>query len=106
MINIELLEYESNKPLGETNKCDVVPRVGEYFILDEDIKEDWKKKFYIVRAVTHTLSGSIIVHIEYHDVDKAKEAQEKWEELRNKVMKTARGVAGHGIQEKSNTEVE
>lgn len=65
---IALIEYETNKPLGGI-KMDVIPRVGEFLILDEVIGDDWKNKFYIVRSVTYTTNTSVYLHIEKKDID-------------------------------------
>ena len=49
---------------------------------------DWKKVFHIVRGVSYTLGGDVIVHVEPYDIDKEEETERKFreqlKELRNK----------------------
>lgn len=63
MINIELLEYETNEPMGMQTLA-AIPRVGEFLILEKTVTETWKDNFYLVRAVTYTTGLNIIVHVE------------------------------------------
>lgn len=81
MFKLDLLEYETNKELGNC-KLSAIPRVGEFFIFNKTITANWKKDFYIVRAVTYTIGGDIIVHLQYHDIE---EAERKEKELKDKL---------------------
>ena len=87
MANIQFIEHSTNKELCKQS-MDSIPRVGEYMILSQHIEADWKKVFHIVRAVSYTLGGDVIVHVEYYDIDKEAEKErrfrEQLEELRVK----------------------
>ena len=96
-VSCKFLSYGDNEHLFDA-VVEVVPRVGEFFIKDVDINDDWKQKFYIVRAVTTTLGNYVYVHLEQQDVDKEREKAEAidriMEDLKQKVEK-------HGIQANS-----
>lgn len=104
MVNISILEYGSNKELTKTNKCNAVPNIGDYFILADRITEDWKTQLHIVRAVTHTLSGNVILHVEHVDIDKQLRKEEELKEKMKQILR--RENRESGIQTKSSTEVD
>lgn len=90
MAIITLYNFDDNKVLGTTVLADI-PRVGEYFILSEEIEEGWEELFYIVKSVTHTLKdGYVSIHLERYDVNAARAKEEQlqklMEKLRNKVQ--------------------
>ena len=76
MTSIDLMEYETNKDLG-TISLDYIPRIGEFFINSDVIGPDWQQKFYIIRSVTYTAGGGIVLHIEHYDVEAAKKREEE-----------------------------
>ena len=87
MYSISFREYGNDDHIGNRDMV-AVPRVGEFFIWDETITEDWKKKFYIVRAVSYTLGSEIIVLIEKYDLDEAvRRTEEVRAQLRGLVKK-------------------
>ena len=90
MAIITLYNFDDNKVLGTTVLADI-PRVGEYFILSEDIEEGWEELFYIVKSVTHTLKdGYVSIHLERYDViavgSKEEQLQNLIEKLINKLQ--------------------
>lgn len=80
------MEYGTNVDLG-TITIPFIPRVGEFLINDEGIKEDWKSRFYVVRAVTYTAGGHVVIHIERQDVDAIKKHEEEIKEKLSKLIK-------------------
>lgn len=91
MANIQFIEYGTNKELCK-HSMDSIPRVGEYVILSQHIESDWKKVFHIVRAVSYTLGGDIIVHIEYYDIDKEADRERQFREQLGKLRNKADGI--------------
>ena len=85
MTNIQFIEYGTNRELMK-QALPTIPRVGEYIIMSPHVEADWKQKFHIVRAVSYTLGGDIIVHLEQFDIDAAEEKErafrEQWAQLR------------------------
>lgn len=87
MAIITLYEYGTNKQLGNVVLADL-PRVGEFFILSEEIEEDWEEKFYIVKNITHTLKdGYKSIHIERYDVEEARRKEERLQAVMDKLNK-------------------
>lgn len=82
--NIELIEYGTNQHIVDIELA-VIPRVGEYFVMDTEIGADWQNKFYIIRGVTYTLTSQIKIHIEKQDMKKIKDTEDRFNELMNKM---------------------
>lgn len=54
--NVILYEHGTNKKLDEIYLHPAyIPAVGEYLILDDDIRDGWEDKMYLVKSVTALL---------------------------------------------------
>lgn len=96
MAIITLYNYDNNEVLGTTVLADI-PRVGEYFILSEEIEEGWEQLFYIVKSVTHTLKdGYISLHLERYDVNAARAKEEQLQQLMEKLRNRVKGEENGG----------
>ena len=92
-IEVTFYEYGTNNVMGtQTMNSDAVPRVGEYLVFDEAIKDDYVEHMYIVKCVTNllpkknTFAGNKCVHLEkFNPIEEAK----KVEELEAKIKKIA-----------------
>lgn len=89
---IEFYEYGSNKLIPmHTDAMDHVPQVGEFVLMLPDVTKDWEYSMCVVRAVTHTLSEKVMIHVsrysmtEEQNKDKQlKELLKKWREAETK----------------------
>lgn len=105
--NVILYEHGSNKKLNEIYLHPAyIPAVGEFLILDDDIKDGWEDKMYLVKSVTTLLpkikrtyspfggvsseeiSHHKVLHIQKYDPNKEKEY---WENMLKRI-KNLRGA--------------
>ena len=88
-IKATLLEWGTNKVIKAVYFEGHIPAIGDFFIDDSKITDDWKTKMYIVKAVTHFTGDFVALHITKYNVDaeeaKWKEAVKYWEEIKNKM---------------------
>ena len=81
-MKIKFLSYGSNEELLSTD-LDHIPAIGDFMMLTETIRPNWKDHFYIVRAVTHLLDNSVQIHLEKYNPDEQKDILSKLKEKFN-----------------------
>lgn len=87
MPKIQFLEDGTNKQMGVVD-LQVVPRIGEYIIYNDIVTANWKKDFYIVRAISYTLGGEIMAHIQHYDIDAMVEKNNEMERHIKELMQS------------------
>ena len=87
-VQVALIRYGTNEKIKDVFMAGHIPAVGEYFIDDDQAREDWKDKMYVVRAVTHFHENLVAVHVEKYDTDaeeqKWRNAAQYWEKMKER----------------------
>lgn len=82
---IEFYEYGSNKLIPTHNDTmDHIPQVGEFVMMLPDVTKDWEYNMYVVRAVTHTLSEKVMIHVSKYSVTEEQTKNKQFKELLKK----------------------
>lgn len=84
MIDVIIYEYGTNEIIDGA-ELEVLPRVGEYFLMTDKIDIDWKDHFYIVRGVTHTKGGEIAIHVEKQNLAEIEQREKRMNEMMKKL---------------------
>ena len=78
MIDVIIYEYGTNEIIDGA-ELEVLPRVGEYFLMTDKIDIDWKDNFYIVRG------GEIAIHVEKQNLVEIEQREKRMNEVMKKL---------------------
>ena len=87
-VQVALIRYGTNEKIKDVFMTGHIPAVGDFFIDDDHVDNDWKDKMYLVKAVTHFHNNLVAAHVDKYDVDaenrKWKNAVQHWEEMKER----------------------